>query len=161
MKPTPSVTALQFSTDDNVSSSACVRVHTQEELRRNPSKTTELSLVSLNFKGKPMTPTLPVLNPATESRLQSLPEAFSGEQYTARAMQAWLQERCLFDSQTVTSFAALHTDWLQWAEANERFGSSAQRLANALKHLGLERCVRGSGTQRAYIGIALKDGGAK
>ncbi len=106
-----------------------------------------------------MTNTTPVSTPTIQSRLLSLADAFAAEKYTAHAMQAWLQERCVFDPRAVTLFADLHADWLQWAAMNERFCSSAQRLANALRHLGLARCVRRSGTRRAYIGITLKSGG--
>lgn len=95
-----------------------------------------------------------------QSRLLNLPDAFAAEKYTAQAMQAWLQERCIFDPHAVTPFAELRADWLEWAQANDRYSSTAHRLAKALCHLGLDRCVLGSGTQRSYVGIALKVGGA-
>lgn len=160
MKTIDPVTVLLCSTDDNVSSYACVRAHTQEELRRNPSNTAELSLVSPNQEGITMTDTSHTDASTIQSRLLNLPDAFAAEKYTAQAMQAWLQERCIFDPHAVTPFAELRADWLKWAQANDRYSSTAHRLAKALCHLGLDRCVLGSGTQRSYVGIALKVGGA-
>jgi hypothetical protein len=101
-----------------------------------------------------------LVTPSIQAKLLTLTDAFAIEKSTARAMQAWLEDRCIFDSQAVTLFCVLHADWLKWAQRNRRFCSTPHRLAKGLLHLGLERCVLGSGTKRAYIGIALKPEGA-
>jgi hypothetical protein len=91
--------------------------------------------------------------------MQNLEDAFVLEKSTARAMARWLQERCEQDPQAVTPFAALHADWLRWADAHRCRRSSIRRLAMALVFLGYRRCVLRSGRTRAYRGIALKAGG--
>jgi len=91
--------------------------------------------------------------------MQNLEDIFVLEKGTARAIQQWLRERCVPDEQAVTPFAALHSDWLRWADTYECYRSSARRLAMALVHLGFHRCVVNSGRIRAYRGIALKQGG--
>ena len=91
--------------------------------------------------------------------MQNLEDAFVLEKSTARAMQQWLLEHCEQNGQAATPFAALHADWLRWAETHECFPSSARRLAMALVYVGFRRCVVSSGRVRAYRGIALKAGG--
>ena len=91
--------------------------------------------------------------------MQNLEDAFVLEKDTAKAMQQWLQEHCEQDGQAVTPFAALHADWLRWADAHHCRRSSTRRLAMALVYLGYPRCVVNSGRTRAYRGIALKAGG--
>ncbi len=92
--------------------------------------------------------------------MQNLEDVFSLEKETAAAMQQWLLDNCLHDEQAVTPFADLHADWLSWADAHQRFRSSARRLAMVLVYLGFRRCVVNSGRVRAYRGIALRHGGA-
>lgn len=91
----------------------------------------------------------------------NLEDAFVLEKSTAQAMQQWLQENCVIDAQTVTSFAELYSDWLRWADAHRCYRSTGRRLAMILRYVGLKRCVLNSGRVRAYRGIALKAGGAK
>ncbi len=92
--------------------------------------------------------------------MQNLEDAFVQDKGTARAMQQWLQDRCIKDRRAVTPFAALHADWIRWADAHDCYRSSPYRLATALVYLGFERCVLNGGRTRAYRGIALKQGGA-
>ena len=93
--------------------------------------------------------------------MNNLEDAFVLGKGTARAMQRWLQNNCVMSERSVTSFADLHADWLQWSDINDCCCSTARRLSIALGYLGLHRCVISAGNVRAYRGIALKSGAAK
>lgn len=94
---------------------------------------------------------------AIQSRITSLPDAFVLDKSTARAMQQWLRECCVF-TDDVTACADLYAHWSKWAVAHDHYCSTPRRLGMAMRHLGMRPCVLHSGKTRAYRGIALAKG---
>ena len=85
-----------------------------------------------------------------------LTEAHKHAPRLPRAMDRWLQERCVTEPNAKALTSELFADWKQWADSNGEFCGSMRLFSNAFIGRRIEKWRNNAGV-RGFKGVGLKE----